>query len=148
MNLKEILSITGKPGLYKNVAQSKNGVIVESISDGKRFPVFANDKISSLEEISIFTTGDDIPLKVVFKQIFGNEKGGPAIDTRSGDKVLREYFKTVVPEYDEERVYVSHIRKILMWYNLLHTHQLIVWDDEVAETEGTAPLETTESKKE
>ena len=148
MNLKEILSITGKPGLYKNVAQSKSGVIVESISDGKRFPVFANDKISSLEEISIFTTGDDIPLKVVFKQISENEKGGPCVDPKSSDKTLREYFKIVVPENDEERVYVSHIRKILMWYNLLQSHQLVVWDDEATEPEETAPLETTESTKE
>jgi hypothetical protein len=148
MNLKDILSITGKPGLYKNVAQSKSGVIVESISDGKRFPVFANDKISSLEEISIFTTGDDIPLKTVLKQIFENEKGGPSVDPKSTDKVLREYFKTVIPEYDEERVYVSHIRKMLAWYNLLQSHHLIVWEDEVPEDEGTALTETSESPKE
>lgn len=148
MILKDILSITGKPGLYKNVAHSKNGVIVESISDGKRFPVFANDKISSLEEISIFTIGDDIPLKSVFKNIFENEKGGPSPDPKSADKVLKEYFKSVVPEYDEERVYVSHIRKILVWYNLLQSHQLIVWDDDVAETGGAEPSEIEESAKE
>jgi hypothetical protein len=148
MNLKDILSISGKPGLYKNVAQSKSGVIVESISDGKRFPVFANDKISSLEEISIFTTGDDIPLKEVLKQIFENEKGGATADPKSTDKALREYFKTVVPEYDEDRVYVSHIRKILVWYNLLQSHNLLVWEDEVAEQEETAPSETSESPKE
>lgn len=148
MNLKDILSITGKPGLYKNVAQSKSGVIVESISDGKRFPVFANDKISSLEEISIFTTGDDIPLKVVLKKIFENEKGGPATDPKSSDKALREYFKTVIPDYDEERVYVSHIRKILVWYNLLQGHQLVVWDDEPAEPEEEVPSETQESPQE
>jgi len=148
MNLKDILSITGKPGLYKNVAHSKNGVIVESISDGKRFPVFANDKISSLEEISIFTTGDDIPLKTVLRLIFDKEKGGPAPDPKSVDKVLREYFKSIVPEYDEERVYVSHIRKILVWYNLLQSHQLDVWDDEVPESEGTEPSEKEESQKE
>jgi hypothetical protein len=148
MNLKDILSITGKPGLYKNVAQSKSGVIVESISDGKRFPVFANDKISSLEEISIFTTGDDIPLKMVFKKIFENEQGGPSADPKSGDKALREYFKTVVPEFDEERVYVSHIRKILVWYNILQSHQLVVWDDEVPEADKAVPSETKESLQE
>jgi hypothetical protein len=148
MNLKDILSITGKPGLYKNVAQSKNGVIVESISDGKRFPVFANDKLSSLEEISIFTTGDDIPLKTVLKLIFDKEKGGNTVDPRSGDKLLREYFKSIVAEYDEERVYVSHIRKILVWYNLLQSHQLLVWNDEIPESGDIRSPETEEPIKE
>jgi hypothetical protein len=148
MNLKDILSITGKPGLYKNVAHSKNGVIVESISDGKRFPVFANDKISSLEEISIFTTGDDISLRVVFKKIFDQEKGGPSADPKSSDKLLREYFKGILPEYDEERVYVSHIRKILVWYNLLQSHQLIVWEDEASGDEGPAQAGDTEVPEE
>lgn len=148
MNLKDILSITGKPGLFKTVAQAKNGVIVESISDGKRFQVFANDKISSLEEISIFTNADDLPLKEVIKRIYDKENGAVAADPKSDDKAMREYFASVVPEYDQERVYVSHIRKILAWYNLLNSHQLIVWDDEPAETDDTAPSETTVAPEE
>ena len=148
MNLKDILSITGKPGLFKTVAQAKNGVIVESISDGKRFQVFDNDKISSLEEISIFTNADDLPLKEVIKRIYDKENGAVAADPKSDDKAMREYFASVVPEYDQERVYVSHIRKILAWYNLLNSHQLIVWDDEPAETDDTAPSETTVAPEE
>jgi hypothetical protein len=148
MNLKDILSITGKPGLFKTVAQAKNGVIVESISDGKRFQVFANDKISSLEEISIFTNADDLPLKEVFKRIYDKENGAVAADPKSDDKALREYFAGIVPEYDQERVYVSHIRKILVWYNLLNSHQLIVWEDEPAETGDPAPSETTVAPEE
>lgn len=148
MNLKDILSITGKPGLFKTVAQAKNGVIVESISDGKRFQVFANDKISSLEEISIFTNADDLPLKEVIKRIYDKENGAVAVDPKSDDKAMREYFASVVPEYDQERVYVSHIRKILAWYNLLNSHQLIVWDDEPAETGEPAPSETTAAPEE
>ncbi|HEX7412364.1 MAG TPA: DUF5606 domain-containing protein [Bacteroidales bacterium] len=148
MNLKDILSITGKPGLFKTVAQAKNGVIVESITDGKRFQVFANDKISSLEEISIFTNADDLPLKEVIKRIYDKENGAVAADPKSDDKAMREYFASVVPEYDQERVYVSHIRKILAWYNLLNSHQLIVWDDEPAETDDTAPSETTVAPEE
>ena len=148
MNLKDILSITGKPGLFKTVAQAKNGVIVESISDGKRFQVFDNDKISSLEEISIFTNADDLPLKGVIKRIYDKENGAVAADPKSDDKAMREYFASVVPEYDQERVYVSHIRKILAWYNLLNSHQLIVWDDEPAETDDTAPSETTVAPEE
>ena len=148
MNLKDILSITGKPGLFKTVAQAKNGVIVESISDGKRFQVFANDKISSLEEISIFTNADDLPLKEVIKRIYDKENGAVSVDPKSDDKAMREYFASIVPEYDVERVYVSHIRKILSWYNLLNSHQLIVWDDEPAETSDPSPSEATVAPEE
>jgi hypothetical protein len=148
MNLKDILSITGKPGLFKTVAQAKNGVIVESISDGKRFQVFANDKISSLEEISIFTNADDLPLKEVIKRIYDKENGAVAADPKSDDKSMREYFASVVPEYDQERVYVSHIRKILAWYNLLNSHQLIVWDDEPIEAGDTGTSQTTVAPEE
>jgi len=142
MNLKDILSIAGRPGLFKNVAQTKSGVIVESISDGKRFPVFTNDKISSLEDITIFTNVDDLPLKQVFKRIYDKENGAVAADPKSDDKAMRGYFASIIPEYDQERVYVSHIRKILAWYNLLNSHQLIVWDDELAETGDQATSET------
>ena len=148
MNLKDILSITGRSGLFKTVAQAKNGVIVESISDGKRFQVFTNDKISSIEEISIFTNADDLPLKEVFKRIYEKENGAIAADPKSDDKALHEYFASVVPEYDVERVYASHIRKILAWYNLLNSHQLIVWDDEPTETGDSATSETTVAPKE
>jgi hypothetical protein len=148
MNLKDILSITGKPGLFKTVAQAKNGVIVESIADGKRFQVFANDKISSLEEISIFTNADDLPLKAVFKRIYDKENGAVAADPKSDDKAMREYFAGIIPEYDQERVYVSHIRKILAWYNLLNSHQLLVWDDETADAGDTAPAETAAAPEE
>ena len=143
MNLKDILSITGKPGLYKTVAQAKNGVIVESISDGKRFQVFANDKISSLEEISIFTDGDDLPLKVVLKRIHDKENGAAASDPKSDDKAMREYFAGIVPEYDKERVYVSHIRKILVWYNLLNGYEAFVWEDEPEDAGDASPSEAT-----
>lgn len=148
MNLKDILFITGKPGLFKTVGQAKNGVIVESISDGKRFQVFANDKVSSLEEISIFTNADDMPLKEVIKRIFDKENGAVAADPKSDDKEVRAYFASVVPEYDPERVYVSHIRKILGWYNLLNSHQMIVWDDKPDEIGDTAPSETSVAPEE
>ena len=148
MNLKDILSITGKPGLYKTVAQAKNGVIVESISDGKRFQVFANDKISSLEEISIFTDGDDLPLKVVLKRIHDKENGAAASDPKSDDKAMRAYFAGIVPEYDKERVYVSHIRKILAWYNLLVSYQAFGWEDEPEDAGDASPSEATAASEE
>lgn len=148
MNLKDILSITGKPGLYKTVAQAKNGVIVESISDGKRFQVFANDKISSLEEISIFTDGDDLPLKVVLKRMHDQENGAADSNPKSDDKAMRAYFAGIVPEYDKERVYVSHIRKILVWYNLLNSYEAFVWEDEPEDAGDASPSEATVASEE
>ena len=119
MDLKDILSVSGKPGLFKTIAQTKSGVIIESLTDGKRIQAFASDKISSLGEISIFTTGEDLPLREVFRLI--QEKNGdqPAPDAKADDRTLKAFFETVVPEYDHERVYTSHIRKLVQWYNLL-----------------------------
>jgi hypothetical protein len=119
MDLKEILSVSGKPGLFKTIAQTKTGVIIESLIDGKRIQAFASDKLSSLGEISIFTTTEDMPLREVFKLI--QEKNGelPAPDAKATDSELKSFFETIIPEYDRERVYVSHIRKVTSWYNLL-----------------------------
>lgn len=119
MDLKDILSVSGKPGLFKTIAQTKTGVIIESLTDGKRIQAFASDKISSLGEISIFTTGEDLPLREVFRLI--KEKNGdqPAPDAKADDRTLKVFFETVVPDYDHERVYTSHIRKLVQWYNML-----------------------------
>lgn len=119
MDLKDILSIAGKPGLFKNIAQAKNGVIIESLLDGKRSQAFANDKISSLGEISVFTEGDDISLREVFKLIQEKLAGADAPDSKTDDNKLAAFFNDVLPGYDKERVYTSHIKKIIAWYNLL-----------------------------
>lgn len=119
MNLKEILSISGKPGLFKTLAQTKNGVIVESLIDGKRIQAFGTDKISSLGEISIFTTGDDKPLADVLTALYAFTQGQPAPENKNDDKALRAFFAEVVPDFDSERVYTSHIRKLISWFNLM-----------------------------
>lgn len=119
MDLKDILSIAGKPGLYKNIAQAKNGVIIESLTDGKRSQAFANDKISSLGEISVFTESDDMPLREVFRLMQEKLAGTAAPDSKADDKSLVAFFNEVLPQYDKERVYTSHIRKMITWYNLL-----------------------------
>ncbi len=126
MELREILSIGGKPGLYKMVKQTNNGMIVESLDDQRRFPVFAHDQISSLEEISIFTDTEDMPLRDVLKNIAEKHENGVAINPKkaSADD-LKDYFLEVVPEYDEDRVYVSHIKKIISWYNALQRNDLL-----------------------
>jgi hypothetical protein len=131
MRLKEILSISGKPGLYVKIGASKNGIIVESIIDKKRIPVYTSDKMSTLADISMFTTGEDISLKEVFKKISEKENGAKSIDHKSEDKKLKEYFEQVLPDYDKERVYTSDIRKVFNWYNLLVEYELLDLSDEL-----------------
>lgn len=133
MSLKEILSVTGKPGLYIKIASTKTGIIVESIIDKKRIPVYASDKMSTLADISMFTTGEDIMLKEVFRKISEKENGGKSIDHKSDDKKLKEYFEQVLPDYDKDRVYVSDIRKVFNWYNLLVANNLLDLSDEPEE---------------
>jgi hypothetical protein len=136
MDLKEILSVSGKPGLFKTVAQTKTGVIIESLTDGKRIQAFASDKISSLGEISIFTTDEDLPLREVFRLI--QEKNGdqPAPDVKSDDRALKAFFETILPDYDRERVYVSHMRKLVQWYNMLLANGITDFSAPAEEIEG------------
>lgn len=139
MNLKNIISISGMPGLYKVIAQSRNGFIVESLADKKRIPAFASNKISSLGDISIYTTGEDLPLKDVLQKIFDKEKGGACIDAKSADAELVKYMEGVLPEYDKDRVRVSDIRKLFTWYNLMQKAGGILDAKEEESEEETTP---------
>jgi hypothetical protein len=121
IDLTGFISITGQPGLYKIVAQSKNGIIVEGLSDKKRVNVYASTKVSTLSDISMFTTGDDKPINEIITSIFDKEKGGPAVDAKADDKTVEAYFAQVLPDYDKERVYVSNMRKLFSWYNTLQS---------------------------
>lgn len=124
MNLKEIMSIAGKPGLYKMIAQAKNGIVVESIIDQKRIQAFTHDKISTLEEISIYTESGDLPLRDVLRTFYEKLEGKPAPENKGDNNKIKQFFADMLPEYDKERVYVSHILKIINWYNLLLNHDL------------------------
>jgi len=146
MDLSKILSISGKRGLFKVVSQLKNAVLVESLIDQKRFPAFVHEKISTLEEISVFTTGEDVQLKNVFKTMFDKQAGKPAIDTKADDNTLKAYFLDIVPDYDPERVYMSDIRKIIGWYNLLIDHNLLDFTEKEAESKETKPGMEDEAK--
>ena len=119
--IERILSIAGKPGLYRLVNQGKNMLIVESLATGKRTPAYARDKVMSLGDISIYTNdGGDTPLAKVLEAVrVAND--GKAIDIKAigREKELREYFATIMPDYDEDRVYGSDIRKLFQWYNQL-----------------------------
>lgn len=131
--LKEILSISGKPGLYKLVSNSSNAIIVESIIDGKRFPAYSNSKIISLEDISIYTEDEDMPLKNIMKRMFDKANGAVILNHKEDTKKILTYFEEVVPEYDKDRVYISDMRKIVQWYNLLVGKQLLSFEEEKEE---------------
>lgn len=119
MKLEKVIAITGKPGLFQIISQSKTGIIVESLSDKKRFPVNSLHNISTLNDIAIYTYETEVPLKAVFLNIFEKQEGKASIDPKSSKNDLLAYFSEVLPGYDEERVYASNIKKILGWYNAL-----------------------------
>ena len=119
MELKEILAISGQPGLYKFVAQSTRGVIVESLVDGKHMNAASNSKVSALTEISIFTEGEDIPLAEVFTKIYEHTNGQPAISHKEEPARLKAFFAEVLPDYDRDRVHVSDMKKVFSWFNTL-----------------------------
>lgn len=143
MDLTKILAISGKPGLYKMLSQTKAGFIVESLTDGRRFPVFAHERVSTLEEISIFIAGeDDMPLKEVLRKFFDKLEGKPGLDAGADSKALKSFFLETIPSYDQEKVYVSDMRKTISWYNLLLEKGLLEFSDEEPE-----PSEHTDTKE-
>lgn len=126
MKLKDILSISGEGGLFKFVAQGKNSIIVEHLKTKKRSSAHATAKVSSLEDIAIFTEGEDLPLGEVFDKIHEKENGGAAIDHKVPAGELLAYFEEVVPDFDHDRVYVSDIKKLIGWYNILHELDMLI----------------------
>lgn len=121
MSLDKILSIGGKPGLYKLLIQTRTGFVAESLIDKKRITVGIHSNVSLLSEIAVYTLEEELPLREVFTKIKTKENGGKTSVGPKEDKIkLEEYFFEVVPDYDEDRVYPSDIKKIIQWYNLLH----------------------------
>ncbi|PKP04634.1 MAG: hypothetical protein CVU11_04455 [Bacteroidetes bacterium HGW-Bacteroidetes-6] len=134
MDLTKIIAVSGKPGLFELVSQTKSGMLVESLIDGSKIPVFATDRVSSLEDISIFTTGEDMPLREVLVNMFKNLNGEKTIDPKSDKKELLAFMDKVLPEWDSERVYPSDIKKLLTWYNILLDRNLIDEEEPVEES--------------
>ena len=118
--LKGILSIAGRPGLFKLINPGKNMLIVESLQTGKRTPAYAHDKVISLADISMYTVGDDVPLSTVLESVKTVANGEP-VDVKGfkSDAEIRGFFAKVLPEFDDERVYTNDIKKLLNWYNQL-----------------------------
>ncbi|MBW6482954.1 MAG: DUF5606 domain-containing protein [Vicingaceae bacterium] len=144
MDLKSIISITGKPGLHKVISQTKNGLIAESIEDGKRFPVYASEKVSTIEDISIYTTSEDVPLTDVYEKLFKKTEGKTAIDHKSKPEELKKFIKQVV-DFDEERVYNSDLKKMIQWFNILVNAGLLKIEAEKKDKKDTE--KDTDTKK-
>ncbi|MDR0193954.1 MAG: DUF5606 domain-containing protein [Myroides sp.] len=125
MSLEKVLAISGKPGLYELLVQTRTGFIAESLADGKKSTVGLRNNVSLLSEISIYTYSDEVKLFEVFKNIATKENNGEAISHKEDNPTLVAYFREVLPEFDEERVYVSDIKKVLNWYNILQKRGLI-----------------------
>jgi nucleoid-associated protein YgaU len=133
MNLTGIIAISGRPGLYKVIAQGKNNIIVESLIDNKRFPAYATDKISALDDISIYTYDEDAPLKDLLAAIYKKEEGKMCPSHKESLTVLQNYLLELLPNYDQERVYSSDVKKMFQWYNLLHKSGNLKMEEEAAE---------------
>ena len=124
MNLEKILAISGKPGLYALKLQTRTGFVAESMIDGKKITVGLRSNVSLLSEISIYTIDKEKPLAEVMRAIAEKENNGPAPSHKEDNATLVAYFKEILPDYDEERVYVSDIKKVLNWYNMLQARGL------------------------
>lgn len=126
MSLDKVLSIGGKPGLYKLIAQTRGGFVAESLIDNKRISVSVQNNVSILSEIAIYTLTEEVPLKQVLESIKEKENGKESsVKPKDGKDKLEEYFFNVLPDYDEDRVYASDIKKIIQWYNLLQKYDML-----------------------
>lgn len=139
MTLDKILSIGGKPGLYKLIVQTRGGFVVESLLDQKRTTVGMRSNVSVLSEIAVYTLEEELPLRKVFQKIKDKEDGGKTAIGHKEEKIkLEEYFFEVLPDYDEDRVYASDIKKIIQWYNILHDNGVTDFSDPKDEKDAKA----------
>lgn len=141
MELKDILAISGQGGLFRYIAPSSNGVIVESLTDGKRTNASGSAKISSMAEIAIYTEAEDMPLWKVFQALFEHTKGKQTLSHKSEPAQLKKLFIDILPDYDRDRVHVSDIKKVIAWYNILIEAGMT---DFTIEEETKEPAEQTE----
>lgn len=136
MTLEDILAISGKPGLYKLKTQTRGGFVAESLIDGRKVSVGIQSNVSILSDIAVYTLTEEVPLRKVFAAIKAKENGqSTSISHKDGKDTLEEYFFNILPDYDEDRVYASDIKKIIQWYNILHKHDILDFEDKEASDE-------------
>jgi hypothetical protein len=148
IKVKDLMAIAGKGGLFKYLAQARNGVVVESLVDKKRTVAPPSARVSALEDISIFTEKEDVILSDVLLKIHEKENGGQALDSKSTNEELKKYFIEILPDYDEERVYISDIKKILTWYNQLQTLGLLEIVEKEEKSDSALADEKTDEAEE
>lgn len=148
MSLEKILSISGKPGLYQLENQTRTGFLAVSLIDGKKISVSARQNVSLLSEIAIYTLTEELPLREVFTKISKKENGGEAINHKVSRDKLEEYFFEVLPDYDEDRVYPSDIKKIVQWYNLLIKNGFSDFSEETDDKSGKTEEDAVASEEE
>ena len=151
MNLAGIIAISGKPGLYKVVKQGKNNLFVQSLDSDKITPAYSSDKISALEDISVYTYEEDVPLIELIEKIAAKANYQLTLSHKEDKKKLESFFEEIVPNYDKERVYFSDIKKIIQWYNQLQTVGIVtpkVVNEEEVPTEQDVASDTSETQKE
>jgi hypothetical protein len=141
MNLEKILAISGKPGLYALKVQTRTGFVAESLADGKKITVNLKSNVSLLSEISVYTYEGEKPLAEIMDKIAAKESNGPSISHKEDNATLAAYFKEVLSDYDEERVYPSDIKKIVNWYNMLQSKGLVIDEEPVVEVAEETPAE-------
>jgi hypothetical protein len=147
MDLKDFLVVSGHPGLFKMVSQGKNILIVESLETGHRMPVHGSTKVSSLEEIAVFAESGDKPLKEVLLLIHDSEGGSVGMNPKTAtNEELRGFMGRILPDYDRDRVYISDIRKLVLWYNSLVQWGKIEWVADVQETGDNQESPETETE--
>ncbi|MCZ8196470.1 MAG: DUF5606 domain-containing protein [Flavobacterium sp.] len=151
MNVEKILAISGKPGLYELKVQTRSGFVAESMIDGKKITVGMRSNVSLLSEISMYTHSEEKPLVEIMRAIAVKENEGPAISHKEDNDKLIAYFKQIVPDYDEDRVYASDIKKVLNWYNMLQAKGMVSKEEpkiEKAESIKEQVVEEVKAKKE
>jgi hypothetical protein len=144
MSLQKILSISGKPGLYELKIQTRTGFVAESLLDGKKITVGLRSNVSLLSEIAIYTYDEEVKLAEVFKKIAAKEQDGLALSHKESNDAVTAYFRTILPDFDEDRVYASDIKKVLHWYNMLQPKSYVTVEALTADEEATASAETNE----
>jgi hypothetical protein len=148
MSLEKVLSIAGKPGLYKLKTQTRAGFLAESLLDGKTINVSGRHNVSLLSEIAIYTLTEEVPLREVFEKIAKKEDGKEAMGHKASKEELEEYFFGIMPDYDEDRVYPSDIKKVLQWYNLLVKNELTDFSEpKAAKSEDEKEAKVTKTGK-
>ena len=125
MDLSRVIAISGKPGLYRLISQTRNGFVVEDLEKGKKISIASNYNVSLLENVAIYGVSQEFPLAEVFFRIYKKENGGETVDHKSSGAELRKYMEEVLPEYDDSRVYDSDLKKLFQWYNILHKNGLL-----------------------